>query len=164
MLRQDTRALPEEIHHALSALDHHLIEALQRGDIRLVRSKWLLSQPASFRIAWRQKLEEWERDGASPSPLLSPQEAVALVRRGDRSAGVLSYGWTSPGNPDPTGERVQIMTLDGLPLQVALACGPCSGVCADDTQVCATSVDGDHAITLWNVSAARSPSPEIELL
>ena len=62
------------------------------------------------------------------------------------------------------GERVQIMTLDGLPLQVALACGPCSGVCADDTQVCATSVDGDHAITLWNVSAARSPSPEIEFL
>ena len=50
------------------------------------------------------------------------------------------------------GERVQLLTLAGLPLQAVLACGPCSGVCADDEHVCATTVDGGHAITLWTAS------------
>ena len=42
-------------------------------------------------------------------PLLSPAEAVALVRRGDRSAGALTYGWPTRAHPDPTGERLAIL-------------------------------------------------------
>ena len=48
-------------------------------------------------------------------------------------------------------ERVQILSLDGLPLQSVAACGPVSGVCADDEHLCATSIEGDHALTLWRM-------------
>ncbi len=49
-------------------------------------------------------------------------------------------------------QRVQVLSLDrGLPLQVLQADGPVSGVCADSSHVCTTSLDGDHAITLWRV-------------
>ena len=47
------------------------------------------------------------------------------------------------------GERLQLLSLDGLPLQCVLTCGPCSGVCADDEYVCVTCLEGDHALTLW---------------
>ena len=57
----------------------------------------------------RQELETLEATGAAPSPLLSPAEAVALVRRGDRSAGALTYGWPTRAHPDPTGERLAIL-------------------------------------------------------
>jgi hypothetical protein len=66
-------------------------------------------QPANFKMPNRQALEELERSGASPSPLLSPQEAVALVERGDRSIGALTYGWLSPGDPDPAGSRIRVL-------------------------------------------------------
>jgi hypothetical protein len=39
----------------------------------------------------RQALEEIERSGIAPSPLLTPKEAVLQVQQGDRSVGVLSY-------------------------------------------------------------------------
>ena len=39
------------------------------------------------------------------SPLLSPDEAVALVRKGTRGVGVASHGWLSAGSPDPAGAR-----------------------------------------------------------
>ena len=71
--------------------------ALARGDIRLVRAAWLLSQPAHYRIQYRQQLEELERQGVQPTPLLSPAEAVALVRMCRRGAGALTYGWLSAG-------------------------------------------------------------------
>ena len=73
-----------------------VIEALARAYIRLLRCEWLLAQPDDYIIENRQQLEERERNGESP--LLKPAEAVALVRRADRSAGVLSHGWLSPGN------------------------------------------------------------------
>jgi hypothetical protein len=38
----------------------------------------------------RQELEAMEKSGVTPSPLLSPQEAEALLRRGQRAVGVLS--------------------------------------------------------------------------
>jgi hypothetical protein len=94
---------------ALTALDDELVEVLGRGDIRLVRTAWVLDQPAEYVMPRRQELERLERSGASPSPLLSPEEAVALVRRGTRSAGVLSHPWFAPGNPDPMGFKVRIM-------------------------------------------------------
>ena len=93
---------------ALTALDDRLVEALRRGDVSLMRAAWLLAQPANFRLVRRQDLEALgARDG--PSPLLSPEEAVALVRKGTRGVGVASHGWLSAGSPDPAGARVQLL-------------------------------------------------------
>ena len=98
---------------ALSALDDRLCEALKVAHIRLLRSSWLLSQPEGYRIQHRQALEELEQKGASPTPLLSAEEAVALVRRCDRSAGALTYGWLSPGTRTRPSFK---MPLPALPL------------------------------------------------
>ena len=64
-----------------------------------------------------QQLEELERSGASPSPLLSPEEAAALILQGDRSVGAVTHGWLSPGNPDPAGSRIKLLRqeLKSLP-------------------------------------------------
>ena len=43
------------------------------------------------------------------SPLLSPKEAVALLRNGRREIGALSYGWILPWDPDPTGARMVLL-------------------------------------------------------
>ena len=83
----------------LSRLDDRLCEVLAEGHIRLVRAAWLKSRPAGYRIQYRQLLEEIERQGSSPSPLLSPREAVAAIRSCSRSVGALTYGWLSPGVP-----------------------------------------------------------------
>ena len=103
----DPSLAPEMV--ALSTLDDRLVEKLATGAIRLVRVVWLDEQPDDYRIQNRQQLEQLERDGASPSPLLSPDEAVALVRRSTRAAGSLTYGWLSPGNPDPAGARTRVV-------------------------------------------------------
>ena len=66
-------------------------------------------QPDNFKLPNRQKLEEMERSGVLPSPLLSCKEAAALVERGDRSIGALTYGWLSPGDPDPDGSRMRVL-------------------------------------------------------
>ena len=92
----------------LSQLDDRLIERLEAGDIRLCRVSWLM-QPTVTRIMRRQELEELELSGVNPSPLLRPSEAAALVRRGSRSAGALTYGWLSPGDPDPDGHRLLVL-------------------------------------------------------
>jgi hypothetical protein len=77
-------------------------------------------QPANFKMPNRQALEELEKSGASPSPLLSPQEAAALVERGDRSIGTLTYGWLSPGDPDPDGSRIRVLrrALMGMAIRI----------------------------------------------
>lgn len=101
--------LPPQLYQALHKLDaFRLVDVLQSGDIKLVRTSWLLAQEADFRMPWRQKLEAAaaEAQDLLSSPLLSPQEAVDLLRCGNRSIGVLSYGWLLPGNPDPRGERI----------------------------------------------------------
>ena len=84
--------LSDDVRLALTTLDDRLVRALEVGDIRLVRAAWLLAQPEEYRIQRRQDLEALEQNGASPSPLLNSQEAVTLIRKGNRSAGVLSYG------------------------------------------------------------------------
>ena len=88
---QGAVSLTPELLAALTVLDDRLALVLRRGDIRLVRSAWVLTQdPSSFRMPHRQALEAMEQSGVSPSPLLSPQEAEALLRRGQRAVGVLS--------------------------------------------------------------------------
>ena len=41
------------------------------------------------------------------TPLLKPDEAVRLLRKGRRAVGVLSYGWPTAGDADVTGHRTQ---------------------------------------------------------
>eukprot|EP00900_Chrysochromulina_parva_P008840 jgi/Chrpa1/17958/Chrysochromulina_OHIO_Genome00025903-RA len=106
---QLVQIFPTKLHRALTELDKIVIQVLLLGAIRLLCVKWLLMQPANFKMPNRQALEELERSGASPSPLLSPQEAAALVERGDRSIGALTYGWLSPGDPDPDGSRIRVL-------------------------------------------------------
>ena len=94
-------------------LDYKLIEALEREAIRLLRVEWLLAQPDGFKLPRRQDLEILERSlkGVGLSPLLRGEEAVALMRNGEREVGALSYGWLLPWDPDPTGERMALLRL-----------------------------------------------------
>jgi hypothetical protein len=112
--------LPPKLPKALSELDAILIEVLLTGAIRLLRVEWLMKQPDNFKMQNRQALEELEKSGVSPSPLLSPQEAVALVERGDRSIGALTYGWLMSGDPDPAGSRVRVLrrALMGMVIRI----------------------------------------------
>ena len=80
--------LPHEIYTALTKFDDGLVEAFRAGDIRLVRSEWFLALPDGYRIQRRQDLEAL----APASPLLMPEEAVALLRQGNRGVGSLTYG------------------------------------------------------------------------
>ena len=52
------------------------------------------------------------------------------------------------------GERLQVLSLDGLPLQTLCGHGPLSSVCADDELVVTTALEGDHAITVWRTQDA----------
>ena len=121
---------PAPMLQALSRLDDRLVEVLRSGDLRILRSAWLSQQPDTYRLQGRQELEKLDGQGAS-SALLSPGEAVALVQQCDRSVGALTHGahpvcgrtrallvhplalcvagWLSPGNPDPAGQRLQVV-------------------------------------------------------
>ena len=96
----------------LSSLDDRLVAVLERGDIRLLRVKWVEVQPEGFKIQRRQELEalqeEIEKHGGL-TPLLGCKEAADLIRNGKREAGALSYGWILPWDPDPTGERTKLL-------------------------------------------------------
>jgi len=98
-----------ELLAALTKLDDPLIEVLDRGDIRLLLAEWLLLQPEEYLIQNRQELEKLEKAGESPSPLLTSEEAVQLIRQCNRGVGGLSYGWLSPRHPDPAGKRVKVV-------------------------------------------------------
>ena len=100
------KTMIETVVAALSPLDDRILEVLGSGDIRLVRSEWFVLQPEGYHIQRRQELEILEKAGAVPSPLLSADEAVALVRKCNRGAAALSYGWLSSEHPDPLGHRV----------------------------------------------------------
>ena len=112
-----------EVMNELRKLDaERLLGALQRADIRLLRTAWLREQPPGFLLLSRQELEEIEKRGTEPSPLLSPDESVALIQRANRSAGILSHGWLLAAHCDPGGARAvvvlralrQLIHLEGL--------------------------------------------------
>ena len=106
----------------LCAFDNRLVSALKDAYIRPLRSAWLLAQPEGFTLPYRQQLEELERNGEEPSPLLTPEEAGKLVEQGNRSLGAVTHGWLCPGNPDPAGRRMRILrrTLMANPYIVAI--------------------------------------------
>ena len=88
----EASGLPEETRQLLTTLDDQLVEALERGDIRLVRTAWLLALPEGTRLVRRQDVKALE----GIEPLLTPQEAAAAIRKGNRGVGSLSHGWLSP--------------------------------------------------------------------
>jgi len=49
------------------------------------------------------------------------------------------------------GERLQLMSLDGLPMQSVKVGGPLSGVCVDADHVCVTALEGPAAINLLSL-------------
>ena len=101
----------------LSKLDDRLAQVLASGAIRLIRTAWLEKQPPEYRMQRRQDLEDRENRGESP--LLTPQEAVALLRSGKRVIGVLSYGWLAAGDCDPAGARTSTLR-HALKMQIHL--------------------------------------------
>ena len=116
-LGADCGVLSADMTAQLTTLDDGLVAALQCRDVCLVRTSWLCAQNDDYRIQTRQAGEECD------AAFLSPKEAVALVRRGDRSVGVASHGWLSVGNPDPCGHRFRLLRrtlLEDLPYVEAL--------------------------------------------
>ena len=93
----------------LSTLDDRLVAVLEAGDIRLLRVKWVESQPEGYSMQRRQELEALQEIEGGLTPLLGCKEAADLIRNGKREVGVLSYGWILPWNPDPTGERTSLL-------------------------------------------------------
>ena len=101
----------------LRPLDDQLVATLQQADIRLLRSAWLRAQPDGYLLQNRQELEALERaaraeDGTlskEHSPLLSPDEAIELIRSGDRRVAVLSHGWLTQKHCDPCGARLGVV-------------------------------------------------------
>ena len=85
----------------LKELDHRLKSNLEDSSIRLIRSDFLRSNYLSH-IERRQSLEARERAGESI--FLPAREAVQLLSKSSRAIAVFTYGWTTPDDPDVTGE------------------------------------------------------------
>ena len=96
------RVQPEaSLSSSLQLLDEQVIEALEHGTIRLLSVSYLLGRPKGFRLSRLQELE------IVKGALLTPAAAAAAMRSGARHVLALTYGWLSPGNPDPTGKRFE---------------------------------------------------------
>ena len=55
-----------------------------------------------------EMLAESAKDGKPRlMPYLSAQEATTLLGSAQRAVGVLTYGWTTRGDPDPTGSYLR---------------------------------------------------------
>lgn len=92
----------------MTKLDDRLVQTLLDGDVRLVKASWFKEQlrlkESKSRILDRQTME---RD--FPEGLCEPQAAAELIRGCGRKVGVLSYGWLTPDNPDPMGDRFKLL-------------------------------------------------------
>ena len=88
----------------LGKLDSRLTRALREGTIRLV-SVDMLMRKAKAETDWRlPRMQDLE-----PGFLLEPSQAAALLQRRDRSLFVLSYGWLTKEQPDPTGHHLKAL-------------------------------------------------------
>ena len=115
-----------DVMQALTSLDDRLVAVLEREDIRLVRCEWLEGQPPDFKMPMRQELEKLEEEGVAPSPLLSGVEAVRLIREANRSVGVMSHPWLSPGKIHPLFSHP--LFSQRIPSEyVSRESGPCGG-------------------------------------
>jgi len=89
------------------AIDSLLRDALATGDIRLVSCRWLLADHADDRSLLIDKVSSLptmaRRQDLPPEAFLTPEQAVALMDRRNRSVLALSYGWLTAAHPDPHG-------------------------------------------------------------
>eukprot|EP00966_Prymnesium_polylepis_P183158 4244597-Prymnesium_polylepis.1 len=85
-------------------MDEMLVCRLEQGDIRLLDRKFIVSKKGDWRMKSRQELER-----ISPEAFISPDDAVAMVSKGDRHIGVLSYGWPTREDPDPQGAYLKAL-------------------------------------------------------
>jgi hypothetical protein len=90
----------------LTNLDKRLRDAIAQKKLRLLRTSWLLSRPAGWRLPRRSALEELEIS-AGELPFLSPREAACWLECGRRHIAALSYAWLSVPHPDPAGQRLE---------------------------------------------------------
>lgn len=83
----------DKYRRTLACVEGDLPSRLRDGSLRLLRVKWLLAQPAAFRIRRRQEMPE--------EAFWSPAEAEALLKKDKVAA--LSYRWLDPKLNDPDG-------------------------------------------------------------
>ena len=93
----------ERLRENLSSMDDMLLCRLDQGDIELLDRSFLLSLGASGRIERRQNLRKRYGDW----PFVGPRKARQLVENCQREIGVLSFGWPTRGNADPTGDYLR---------------------------------------------------------
>ena len=101
----------DEVRHDLADCDEELLGRLSDGDIKLLNVEWLLYQhesDPSWRMCKRQDLKRMRCPAAKPA-FLTPESAAALVEAQNRSVCVVSYGWTTSTDPDPTGEYLAVI-------------------------------------------------------
>ena len=129
-IRNDVRSLQTalqalDFHEVVSVadrlIDERLSERVEDSSVRLVKGSWLLSEAADHVLP---------RDPTTGVPIMcrcqelpseafySPGDALAKLRRADRSVIALSHGWLTPMHPDPHGT-----TLASLRTYLR-ACGP----------------------------------------
>lgn len=82
-------------------LDEQIWLNLKDGSIKLIRAEFLRSG-ALNRIKRRQELEALEKEQGLHI-FVPAKQAVKLLKKSKRKIGVLTYGWNTPGDPDPTG-------------------------------------------------------------
>ena len=71
-------------------LNSQLSDTLRNGDIALISTAWLMSQPPNYRLQRRQLLP--------PEALITPDAATRFLEAGQ--VALLSYRWLQPGAPD----------------------------------------------------------------
>ena len=88
-----------------SVIDAKLEENLADGSIRLVCCSWLQSPEADASLARDDNgaVIMRRRQDLPEEAFVPCDEAVAMLKRGDRSVLALTYGWLTAFHPDPHG-------------------------------------------------------------
>ena len=84
-------------------LDERLAANLQDESIKLVDAAFLRTTDLTH-ISRRQDLAGLERATRGMRVFVPPKEAVKMLANAQRIIAVLTYGWNTPDDPDPTGQ------------------------------------------------------------
>jgi hypothetical protein len=105
--------------------DVQLRARLVDGSVRLLRCAWLLSaeSDASLGRSPTGDVIMKRRQELPHAAFFSPEEAAALLDRGDRSVLALTYRWLTADHPEPYGTTLAAVRSFLLTAQGADACG-----------------------------------------
>ena len=81
-------------------VDSEVLDNLKDGSIKLLRADYFAASPS--RIGRRQDLEQEEQKKGTKI-FHSTRAAAKIFSESRRKVGVLTYGWNTPEDPDPTG-------------------------------------------------------------